>query len=193
VALIETAGWSAASPGAKAAMEDAIKRLKAAGIEVLTRANNDKVAATETAIVPARPISMRINAWEGRWPLNTYRNRDPSKLSRVALDRLREAEAMTLDDYRAEFKKREEVRAVYAALAGECDMCISLAAPAAAPMGLQSTGDPSCTVHVSLLAIPAISLPVLQDEGLPLGLQVTGFLHDDAAVFAASAAIAKLY
>ena len=135
---------------------------------------------------------MRINCWEGRWPLNTYRNRDPSKLSRVMLDRLAEAEAMTLDGYRADLKKRDEARAVYEALKDECDVCISLAAPAAAPVGLNPTGDPSCTVHVSLLGIPAISLPVMQDEGLPLGLQVTGFLHGDAAVFAAAAAIERL-
>jgi len=43
---------------------------------------------------------MRIDAWEWRWPLNTYRNRDASKLSRALLDRLAEAEAMSLDDYR---------------------------------------------------------------------------------------------
>jgi Asp-tRNA(Asn)/Glu-tRNA(Gln) amidotransferase A subunit family amidase len=192
IAFIETAGWAAASPGAKAAMDEALGRLKGAGIAVLTRANNAKVAATETAIASARPISMRINAWEGRWPLNTYRNRDASKLSRVALERLTEAEAMTLDDYRADLKTREEVRAVYEALKDECDMCVSLSAPAAAPIGLQSTGDPNCTVHVSLLAIPAISLPVMLDEGLPLGLQVTGFQHGDAAVFAASAAIEQI-
>ncbi len=172
-------------------MDEALKRLKAAGIEVLTRANNAKVAATETAIADARPISMRINAWEGRWPLNTYRNRDASKLSCVALERLRDAEAMTLDDYRADLKTREAARAVYEALAGECDVCVSLAAPGAAPKGLQSTGDPNATVHVSLLAIPAISLPVMQDEGLPLGLQVTGFVQGDAAVFAAAGAIER--
>ncbi len=192
IAFIETAGWSAASAGAKAAMEDALKRLKAAGIEVLTRASNDKVAATEAAIAQARPLSMRINGWEGRWPLNTYRNRDPSKLSRVMLERLAEAETMTLDGYRADLVKRDEARAVYAALAGECDMCVSLAASGPAPLGLGSTGDPTCTVHVSLLGIPAISLPVLQDEGLPVGLQVTGFINGDAAVFAASAAIGQI-
>ena len=49
-------------------------------------------------IKEARALSMRINAWEWRWPLNTYRNRDASKLSRALLDRLAEAEAMSLDD-----------------------------------------------------------------------------------------------
>src|SRR5437660_974341 len=50
-----------------------------------------------------------------------------------------------------------------------------LPALAAAPLGLDSTGDPNCTVHASLLGIPAISLPVLQHEALPLGLQIAGF------------------
>jgi Asp-tRNA(Asn)/Glu-tRNA(Gln) amidotransferase A subunit family amidase len=192
IAFIETAGWSAASPGAKAAINETIKQLKSAGIDVVTRADNKKVEAAEAAIEQARPLSIRINSWESRWPLNTYRNRDASKISRIMLTRLAEAEAMTLDDYRADLKARAQARAIFAELAGECDVCISLAAPAAPPLGLDPTGDPICTVHVSLLGIPAISLPVLQDEGLPLGLQVTGFIDGDAAVFAASAAIAPI-
>jgi Asp-tRNA(Asn)/Glu-tRNA(Gln) amidotransferase A subunit family amidase len=78
-------------------------------------------------------------------------------------------------------------------LAADCDACISLSAPAAAPLGLDSTGDPTCTAHASLLGIPAISLPLLQDDGLPLGLQVTGFTNRDADAFAAAAAIKALF
>ena len=57
----------------------------------------------------------------------------------------------------------------------------------AAPVGLDSTGTPACTVHTSYLGIPSISLPLLRDEGLPLGLQVSGFEHGDAAAFAIAA------
>jgi Asp-tRNA(Asn)/Glu-tRNA(Gln) amidotransferase A subunit family amidase len=32
--------------------------------------------------------------------------------------------------------------------------------------------------------VPAISLPVLEDEGLPLGLQLMGFEQQDAPLFA---------
>jgi Asp-tRNA(Asn)/Glu-tRNA(Gln) amidotransferase A subunit family amidase len=70
---------------------------------------------------------------------------------------------------------------------------VTLSAPGAAPIGLGSTGDPSFTVHTSLLGIPSISLPVLQDDGLPLGLQVTGFVNGDAATFAAAASIKALF
>jgi Asp-tRNA(Asn)/Glu-tRNA(Gln) amidotransferase A subunit family amidase len=60
-------------------------------------------------------------------------------------------------------------------------------------MGLGSTGNPSCTVHTSYLGIPSVSLPLLTDEGLPLGLQVAGFINGDAAAVAAAAAIATLF
>jgi Asp-tRNA(Asn)/Glu-tRNA(Gln) amidotransferase A subunit family amidase len=193
LAYLETAGWVDASPGAKQGMADALARLKAAGIEVLTRQSHAKVAAVEAAIAPARALSMRINGWESRWPLNTYRARDASKVSAVMLGRLAEAEAMRLDNYRNDLAQRDKARALYAELAAECDACVSLAAPAAAPMGLESTGDPNCTVHASLLGIPAISLPVLQDQGLPLGLQVTGFINGDAEAFAAAASIKALF
>jgi Asp-tRNA(Asn)/Glu-tRNA(Gln) amidotransferase A subunit family amidase len=193
VAFLETAGWAAASAGAKQAMADALARIKAAGIEVLTPQSNAKVAAVEATIAQARPLSMRINGWESRWPLNTYRERDASKVSQVMLTRLAEAEAMSLGDYRNDLAQRDKARALYAELAADCDACVSLAAPAAAPIGLESTGDPNCTVHASLLGIPAISLPVLADEGLPLGLQVTGFVNGDAEASAAAASIKALF
>jgi Asp-tRNA(Asn)/Glu-tRNA(Gln) amidotransferase A subunit family amidase len=193
LAFLETAGWAAASAGAKAAMGDALVRIKSAGIEIITSQTHAKVAAVAAAIDDARPLSMRINAWESRWPLNTYRERDASKLSRAMLDRLAEAERMSIDQYRNDLAERDQVRARYAELAPECDACISLSAPAAAPVGLGSTGDPNCTVHTSLLGIPAISLPVLQDDGLPLGLQVAGFVNGDAQAFAAAAAIKALF
>jgi Asp-tRNA(Asn)/Glu-tRNA(Gln) amidotransferase A subunit family amidase len=193
VAFLETPGWAAASADAKRAMVDTLARLKAAGIEVLTPQSHPKVGAVEAAIAQARPLSMRINGWESRWPLNTYRDRDASKLSSVMLMRLAEAEAMSLDDYRNDLAQRDKIRALHAELATDCDACVSLAAPGAAPMGLESTGDPNCTVHVSMLGIPAISLPVLTDEGLPLGLQVTGFINGDAEMFAAAASINTLF
>jgi Asp-tRNA(Asn)/Glu-tRNA(Gln) amidotransferase A subunit family amidase len=193
VAFLETAGWATASSGAREAMADALARIQAAGIEVLAPRSNAKVAAVEAAIAQARELSMRINGWESRWPLNTYRERDASKVSRVMLTRLAEAEAMSLGDYRNDLAQRDKARALYAELAADCDACVSLAAPAAAPVGLESTGDPNCTVHASLLGIPAISLPVLADEGLPLGLQVTGFVNGDAEAFAAAASIKPLF
>ena len=77
-----------------------------------------------------------------RWPLGTYRAKSADGLSRSMLERLAEAEAMTLDDYRADIRKRMRIREIYGQLGGLTDGVITLSATGAAPLGLQSTGDP---------------------------------------------------
>jgi len=192
LALLETDGWSVATPGGKQALGAAVDQLRAAGITVATRHDDAKVASVEAAISGARELGTRINAWEWRWPINTYRDRDATKLSKSTLDRGAQAEAMTLDDYRFDIFERERRRAVYATLAGEFDGCVTLPATGAAPVGLGSTGNPIFAAPGSLLGVPAISLPLLKDEGLPLGLQLLGFAHRDAQLFATAAGVMEV-
>lgn len=189
--FLETAGWQVASPEAKQALQQSLARLARDGVEVVTRQSDKLVGAVEEAIANARALSIRINTWESRWPLNTYRNRDSGKLSRAMLARLAQAEEMSLDDYRADVDERIRIRTLYEDLAAQCDACVTLAAPAAAPIGLGSTGDPIFAVPFSLLGVPAISLPLLHEQALPLGLQVTGFHGKDAATSAIAGWVEK--
>ena len=108
------------------------------------------------------------------------------------LDLAARAEAMTLDDYRRDIAERERRRAVYQALAAEFDACLTLSAPGAAPVGLGWTGDPAFVIPGSMLGVPTISLPVLQDDGLPLGLQLLGFADADAALFSTAGGVLAL-
>jgi Asp-tRNA(Asn)/Glu-tRNA(Gln) amidotransferase A subunit family amidase len=178
--FLETAGWQEARAEAKQALQESMARLTRDGIDIVTRRSDRLADAVEQAIANARSLSIRINTWESRWPLNTYRNRDAGKLSRAMLARLAQAEGMSLNDYRADLDERARVRTLYESLTAQCDACVTLAAPAAAPIGLGSTGDPVFAVPSSLLGVPAISLPLLHEQGLPLGLQVIGFIGKDA-------------
>jgi len=54
-------------------------------------------------------------------------------------------------------------------------------------VGLGSTGDAVFNAPASMLGVPALSLPVLGDQGMPLGLQLMGFAHRDAELFATAA------
>jgi Asp-tRNA(Asn)/Glu-tRNA(Gln) amidotransferase A subunit family amidase len=192
VAKLETAGWERATEEAKQALNGVLERLAIAGIEVGDRESNEDIAAAESAIAGAMPASRTIIAWEARWPLNTYaRDMDGSKLSQAAQDRLRQAESMTQADYASALAERERAREVYSALRGY-NLCISLSAPGPAPLGLSSTGDPVFGAPSSLLGVPSLSLPVLQAEEMPLGLQLMGFADADAEMFAAAAAILAL-
>jgi Asp-tRNA(Asn)/Glu-tRNA(Gln) amidotransferase A subunit family amidase len=192
LAVLQTSGWEIAAPEARRAFETATARLAEAGTALADRHADPLIAEVEGAISDAAGLTRAINAWEGRWPLNTYRDRDASKLSGSALERLATAEGMTLADYGAAIARRQRNREIHARLNARYDAAITLAAPGAAPVGLGSTGNPVFNVPASMLGIPALALPLLSIDSLPLGLQVAGFAGQDAQLFAIATAIRDL-
>jgi Asp-tRNA(Asn)/Glu-tRNA(Gln) amidotransferase A subunit family amidase len=134
-------------------------------------------------VVEAQQIPLCIKAWQRRWP-HFWQLRGPRcvVLSRSVLNRYERSQAMTQAEYAALLARREAARAAYAALAGQVDTVISVAAP----VGFETTGNPVFVVPGSMLGAPGVSLPVLNDNGLPLGLQVLGFPQSDALLFSAA-------
>jgi Asp-tRNA(Asn)/Glu-tRNA(Gln) amidotransferase A subunit family amidase len=192
LAVLETDGWAVATASAKEALAEVAAKLKSAGVTLVSRRESEKVAAVEDAIHDARELSHAIIAWESRWPLNTYRARDASKLSQPMHDLAVRAEATRLDDYRRAIEERARRRAIFQTLAEEVDACVTLSAPGAAPVGLNWTGNPAFAIPGSMLGVPALSLPLLLDEGLPLGLQLLGFADADAALFSTAGGVLAL-
>lgn len=189
LAVLETAGWAARSDGARRAFDGARERLSAAGVELVGRRDDPEIEAVEAAVADAFSMTRRINEFESRWPLGTYAERDASKLSATARERLRDGSAMTQEEYRELLTRRVATREAFARVAARYDAAVTLAATGAAPVGLESTGNPAMNVTASLLGTPALSLPVLEDEGLPLGLQLIGAADRDAALFELAAGV----
>ncbi|MGZ5932672.1 MAG: amidase [Rhizomicrobium sp.] len=187
LALLETAGWATATEVAKREFFTAVDRIKSAGVEIIDRRNHAIVEAVELDIADAMNFSMIFSDWEMRWFIRSLAARDVEKLSKPVRDRFKVADALTIADYREALIRRDGIREGYNELAADCDGCITLAAPGAAPVGIASTGNPALAVPASLLGTPALSLPVLQAEGLPLGLQFIGFADREAEAFAACA------
>ncbi len=184
---LETPGWAKASDAARGALLAAIETLKKAGVAILTRRDRPEIEDVEQLIQRALPLTRDINAWESRWPLNTYMERDASKLSASMRERFEETNGMSVEDYRGMLAERAAIRAGFAKLAALAPACITLSATGAAPLGLASTGDPAFVVPGSLLGVPALNLPLLKESGLPLGVQMVGFEHADADLFARAA------
>jgi Asp-tRNA(Asn)/Glu-tRNA(Gln) amidotransferase A subunit family amidase len=97
--------------------------------------------------------------------------------------RLVDAERMTLEEYQDAIEERDRRRATFARLADQYDAAVTLTAPDAAPLGLESTGNPIFVVPGSMLGVPAVTLPIMRTQGLPLGLQLLGFSGRDADLF----------
>jgi Asp-tRNA(Asn)/Glu-tRNA(Gln) amidotransferase A subunit family amidase len=60
------------------------------------------------------------------------------------------------------------------------------AATGPAPLGLSSTGDPRMNAPWTALGTPALSIPMPMASGLPLGLQLTADLGQDARILQAA-------
>jgi Asp-tRNA(Asn)/Glu-tRNA(Gln) amidotransferase A subunit family amidase len=190
LAALQTAGFSSITPEAAAAFAGYQTVLRQSGIQVLSRDDTPAVAEVEDAIREAGTLSRKINAWESRWPLNTYaRYLGVEGLSKIMQGRLKEAESMTLEQYQDLVGDRDRCREVYARLASVADACITLSADGPAPVGLESTGDPTFAIPGSLLGVPTVSLPLFRIGGLPLGLQVLGFSQRDADLFGIAAVL----
>ena len=187
LAFVETAGWPTATEEARRAFGAAMEKIKAAGVEVIDRRSHASIDAVEADIADAMAFSLKFSDWEMRWFMHSLAERGIEQMSQSSRDRFKIAGTMTIEDYRTALIEREEIRADYNALASTCDGCITLTASGAAPVGITSTGNPAFAVPASLWGTPALSLPVLQAEGLPLGLQFIGYADRDAEAFAVSA------
>ena len=190
--VLETPGWPKVSAGLKADFGAVVDKLAQAGVKIVSRKQSSAVEAVEKAIEQALPLTREINGWESIWPLNIYRDRDAEKLSRDMREKLAEAEKMTPDDYRRALAARDLMRQAYAALADIADGCVTLSAPGPAPIGLGHTGDPAFVVAGSALGVPALTLPLLREQGLPVGVQLMGFAQRDAEAVAVAAWINAL-
>jgi Asp-tRNA(Asn)/Glu-tRNA(Gln) amidotransferase A subunit family amidase len=182
--VIETAGWASADAEAKRQFLARLARLIGDNVQIVDRRSSPRLERLEHAIADAREVSNRINAWEGLWPFAELQQRHGDQFSDAYRDRMASAAAMTADDYLAALTRRDAMRIAFDALTHHVDAVVTLAAPGAAPRGLQSTGNPVFNAVATALRVPAISLPLLEVDGMPVGVQLICFASSEAALSA---------
>jgi Asp-tRNA(Asn)/Glu-tRNA(Gln) amidotransferase A subunit family amidase len=181
IALLKTAGWSQIESSARLALDQELQGLKNAGVELLSDETDEDLAELEFALADAWQLTERILSWEFCWPLRSY---PYEQLSPTLQKRLLVGKDMGVDDYDQALARRDAIRQRFRRLAERLDCFVTLAATGAAPRLNDSTGSPAMNVPASLLGVPAISLPILSDLGLPLGLQLIGKMGQDADLMA---------
>jgi Asp-tRNA(Asn)/Glu-tRNA(Gln) amidotransferase A subunit family amidase len=194
--VLETEGWASTGDATKAAFQQVIDRLAEDGVEILGRVGHAEIDAFEREIDGSLGLARDICGWELRWTLRNLAEKDVTQLSDSMRARLELAENMRVGDYRAALAKREAMRSRYRALAETTDGFISLSSTGPAPLmadptntkgepGItHTTGLPAYNAWTSAVGCPAVTVPLLAVENMPVGVQILGAHEADWRVAA---------
>jgi len=99
---------------------------------------------------------------------------------------VRDGLKITAEKYDEAVKLVTDSRTRMADIFASAPVILTPAATGPAPLGLTTTGDPAMNAPWTALGTPAISIPMPIAGGLPLGLQLTADLGQDARVLRAA-------
>jgi len=179
IGLWRTSQWSRTTAAMQHRLEEVATVLARAGAPV----REVDPLPDETALIEGQALIMAAEA------LRSFGALRPSGALGPQLTELldRGAAARSEDVHAARVRAGQALNTMNGLL-GEVDVLLTPSAPGEAPEGLASTGDPIFNRVVTVLGVPAISLPAgVGPSGLPLGVQLVGARQAEAALLAAAA------
>lgn len=169
LAFVKTAVWARSEPSTRAAFAALSAALGSACEEVALPEAHAEAWDCHRTIMEAEMAVHLGHEWEhGRDRL--------SDSLREQLGRGRDIRAL---DYQRALAHRTQLADKVAGLFAHFDALLTPATTGTAPP-LETTGDPAFGTLWSLCGLPAISLPLLGHDGLPLGVQLVGARGCDA-------------
>ncbi len=184
---LDTLGWGETPPSSQAQFEAAVARVAAGGVRILDAGNDPETAALEAALREIGEFANDILAWEAQWPLAAYRAHGEGMVGERIHNLLARAADMNPARYRQALADRQAFRARVAAFGGRADGFLMLCSSGPAIIDHGFTGSRSYALPWTLVGGPSFALPLLADQGLPLGVQLAGFAEQDALTCAHAA------
>ena len=185
LARLDTAGWEETPDDTRAIFDDMIQKLKQAGVDIANRTDDPELERYEQDLIELRKAMEAILTYEGRWPLMMYADRSPELMGTRVLGRARAAAAddVTREQYEDALIWSEGARVRHEALASKYDGFVTLNAVGPAPEGMP-VGNTVYGEQSSVLGIPALNMPLLAQDGMPLGVQLLGYFRQDVELIA---------
>jgi Asp-tRNA(Asn)/Glu-tRNA(Gln) amidotransferase A subunit family amidase len=181
IALVRSSLWPEASAQMQVAVEQAARVAEAAG----ARVKEAELPAVVEAALQAHGIVQDYEAFRSlAFEYDCHRD----ALGPILREQLGKAATITPDAYDEARRNARRARQRLAEFMADFDVILTPSAPGAAPHGLGSTGRPTFNRLWTLLGPPCVNVPGLVDEaGLPLGVQVVGRFARDRVALAAAA------
>jgi Asp-tRNA(Asn)/Glu-tRNA(Gln) amidotransferase A subunit family amidase len=179
-----TRGWTEIDSNTEEAFDAVMKALADAGVEIVSKEGDPRIAAFEDALERDIDGCLDIVAYEMKWPFADYIARFGDKIGKRIHGLIERADKMTPADYTGLLEKRQTIRQHCRKLMADtgADSYVTLASSGPAIPGLEYSGSRTFIAYGSWLGFPAFSLPLMQSDGLPFGLQLLGIDHRDGSL-----------
>jgi Asp-tRNA(Asn)/Glu-tRNA(Gln) amidotransferase A subunit family amidase len=176
LAFVKTSAWDAAEPVTHAAFGELVETLGAQVQEI------GLSHVTETGLAAAKTIQ-DVEAAAHYGPLL---DRAPELLSKALAERIEQGRGVRGVDYVAALAQRERCYASVEEVLLDYGYILTPSAPGPAPKDLTTTGNPVFCAFWTFIGVPAITLPILEADGMPMGVQLIGRRGDDGRLLRAA-------
>ena len=166
-------------PEMATAFRRALSTLRDSGIRV----NAIDIAGTLKTLEEANTLEM---FYEGARFHEARLKEFGDRLDQEVADLVRDGVKITAEEYNETKRFVATTRVRFAEIFKSTPVILTPAATGPAPLGLSTTGDGRMNAPWGTLGTPAISVPMPVGDGLPLGLQITADLGQDARALQAA-------